>query len=139
VSRPLTDELLLYASFDIVQLRTLYKSYCSSFGRYPHIAIESKRYVELYRDRRRPTNQWYIEHGVLPQEILERSATKKALYDGKGTKECGACKRDLHQDSFLTVFKNDWRSWLGEYGPLCHPCRAAKRFQDNPRPRPRGH
>lgn len=134
VTRPLDRLYLDYASFDVIQLRALYNFFRPFFHRCPHIASESKRYVELYRDYRRPVNQWYIEHGVLPQEILERSSTTKSINDGLGTRSCGACRRELHQDSFQATFANAWPNLL-ENGPLCHTCRTAKFFKDNPRPR----
>ena len=135
VSRPLDIDLLEYASFDIAQMQALYKSYHPTMGRYPYIAAESKRYVELYRDSRRPADAWYVDHGVLPQEILERSDRAKLRWDELETKKCGACRRDLHQDSFPIAFQNKSQWLKRENGPLCYTCRQAKYFRDNPRPR----
>ena len=135
ITRPLDRLYLDYASFDIMLLKALYKHHSPFFHLYPHISTESKRYVTLYGDNLRPVNVWYIEHGVLPQEILERSSSIKSLYDGMGTRPCGACKRELHQDSFQRNFMSGWHSLSDQYGHLCHTCRTAKRFRDNPRPR----
>ena len=78
VVRPLDEQFLDYASFDIAQLRALHKVFRPTLSAYPHISIESKRYVELYKDQRRPVNQWHVEHGVLPQEIIEHSTQIKS-------------------------------------------------------------
>lgn len=127
IHRPLHQDLLDYASFDILQLRALYGSYSSSFSSYPHIAEESKRYVEIYKDYRRDNRAWYVDHGVLPQEILERSLQVQLKYNKLGMRKCGGCARDLHQDSFQCSF----RKWLR--GQLCHTCTEAKRFRERGR------
>ena len=89
----------------------------------------------LYRDSRCPADAWYVDHGVLPQEILERSDRAKLRWDELETKKCGACRRDLHQDSFPIAFQNKSQWLKRENGPLCYTCRQAKYFRDNPRPR----
>jgi hypothetical protein len=132
IRRPLHKDLLDYASFDILQLRALYKSYSPGLTKYPHIAEESKRYVELYKDYRREKKVWYIDHGVLPQEILERSHEAQLIYNKLGTMECGGCARELHQDSFRCSFQK-WQR-----GQLCHTCAEAKRFRETPPPHMRG-
>jgi hypothetical protein len=128
ISRPLDDVLLEYAAFDIMQLRGIYSLYRTYLLRYPHIKVESQRYVDMFRDERRIKNCWYVDHGVLPQEILERPQQTKASYDHLGTHNCGGCGRDLHQESFGVLF-GMWRK-----GQLCYTCAEARRFRSNPPP-----
>ena len=128
IRRPLTGDLLEYAAFDILQLRALHKFYRPRLSNYTHIAAESKRYVELYKDELRPKHAWYVDHGILPQEILERSPEVKALHDKYGTRTCGGCKRELHQDSYRYLF----RSWTS--GQLCCTCTRAKLYSERPPP-----
>ena len=121
ITRPLDRDSVDYAYFDIIQLRALYNYYSPSLSKYPHIMSESKQYVEMHKEQRRPRGSTYWDHGVLPQEILERSAATQVKYDGLGTKACGGCGRELHQDSFQCRFKA-WRR-----GQLCNTCVEAKR------------
>lgn len=112
ITRPLSEILLEYAAYDIVQLRALYKVYEFWIPSYPHIKEESKRYVELSMGQKPPLNAWYLEHGILPQEILHRRDSNDKL----GTMRCGGCSRELHRESF--------RAWRN--GALCHTCAEAK-------------
>jgi hypothetical protein len=128
ISRPLDDVLLEYAAFDVMQLRGIYSLYQTYLLRYPHIKVESQRYVNMFRNERRIKNCWYLDHGVLPQEILERTAQTKTLYDHLGTHNCGGCGRELHQESFGLPF----RMW--QKGQLCYTCVEARRFRSNPPP-----
>jgi len=116
----LEPQLLDYASLDIIQLRTIHKIYSDVISKYPHIRAESKRYVEFWKQERRPVGVWFVDHGILPQEILERSLTTRKKYDKFGTRSCGGCQRTLHQESFQCLFKN----W--ETGQLCYTCAQAK-------------
>src|SRR5436190_23990198 len=95
---------------------------------YIHIAAESKRYVELNKGKLHRQGAWYVDHGVLPQEILERPPAVKALYDKYGTRTCEGCKRELHQDSFRCPFET-WR-----LGQLCYTCERAKLYANRPAP-----
>ena len=117
ISRPLDPVLLEYAAFDVIQLRAIYEHYKPTLSRYPHILAESKRYVEMYGERRPRKDSWYFNHGVFPQEILERSAEMRCKFDRLGTKVCGGCERALHQESFQTKFLN-WK----EGATLCRTC-----------------
>ena len=127
VRRPIDSDCLDYASYDVLQLRSLYNHYRSEISKRPHISTESKRYAEMFRTQRRPKRSFYIDHGLLPQEILERSAKNKEMYDNLGTRSCGGCQRDLHQDSFRNSFSKTWQ------GYLCHTCFERKRFSENRR------
>jgi hypothetical protein len=133
--RPLTISALDYASFKIVQLRTLYMTYLDSISKYPHIAIESQRYGELYKDERPPPNAWFLDHHFLPQEILERSPEIHERYDPLGTRVCAGCRRPLHQDSFRDSFARTWTLRLGEHGRLCYTCQQARRSREPTRNR----
>jgi hypothetical protein len=124
ITRPLDCESLDYAYFDVVQLRVLYNYYSPSLSKYRYIMQESKRYVEIHKEQLRSRGSTYWDHGVLPQEILERSPATQIKYDGLGTKQCGGCDRELHQDSFECRF-NGWRR-----GQLCYTCAEAKRYKD---------
>ena len=73
-----------------------------------------------------PTRAWHIDHGILPQEIIERSTQIQLRYDRLGTKRCGRCCRELHQDSFSQPFEK----WIR--GQICHTCVEAKQFLNKP-------
>lgn len=122
IERPLSRDLQDYASFDIMQLKVLYKAYRGEIAKRPHIAQESKRYVEMFKEDRPVKGGTYTEHGLLPQEILERSEGVKVRNDKLGTRNCDGCGRDLHQDSFLQSFA------VRSSTRLCHTCRERKRF-----------
>lgn len=127
VRRPIDSDCLDYAAYDVLQLRSLHTYYQSEILKRPHITTESKRYAEMFPDHRRPKNSFYIDHGVLPQEILERSEIQKAANDGLGTRTCAGCRRDLHQDSFQYSFEMVWKEYL------CHTCFEVKRFRERRR------
>ena len=129
--RPLPAFSLTYASFKITQLEALYKHYLDKISEHPHITVESQRYLELYKDERPPPNIWFIDHNVLPQEILERDEEIHQRYDELGTRECAGCRRDLHQDSFRESFKRRWTLRLGEHGRLCYTCQEARRRRES--------
>ena len=114
-------DLVDYAFFDIIQLRTLYKYYERDLDKYSNLHEESQRYAEIYKARR-PGNSIYIEHGLLPQEIFTRSELVKAQNDHLGTRDCVGCTRTLHQDSFPMKF--------GEQDIVlyCYTCGERKRF-----------
>ena len=78
----------------------------------------------MYKEQRRPRASTFWDHGILPQEILERSAAIQVKYDCLGTNTCRGCGRELHQDSFQCLFKA-WRR-----GQLCYTCVEAKGFAD---------
>ena len=121
VSRPLGQEERDYAAFDILQLRALYKTYRMQLGRLPNIIEESTRYVELSKDARRPSYTWYLEHGILPQEILHSQWSLGLRMTGR--KQCGGCARMLHQCSFRCPFER----WTN--GQLCHTCAKARTWR----------
>ena len=125
IERPLDQLLLDYASFDILQLRALHKMYLPSLntGAFPYIKEESKRYIQIFGDERRVNGSKYVDHGVLPQEILERSESSKRRLDHLGTRDCNGCRRQLHQDSFARPFTNS--SWSA----LCYTCAKVDEFQ----------
>ena len=127
----MTLSSLEYSSFKIVQLRTLYSIYMAAISKYPHIAVESQRYAEMYNDERPPPNAWFIDHDILQQEILERSPEIHELYDPLGTRDCAGCRRSLHQDSFKDSFARRWTLRLGEHGRLCYTCQEARRTNDH--------
>jgi hypothetical protein len=118
----LDQDELDYAALDILQLRALYKLYKSRMLELSHILDESERYSQIWKDERPPGRAWYIDHGILPQEILERPALAQMKHDKLGTKECGGCGRLLHQDSFKCAFER-WQE-----GQHCHTCIRAKRW-----------
>src|SRR5438552_3202120 len=126
IERPLDDDMHEYAAFDILQLRTLYNFYKPTLHNYPYIREESKRYAELYKNELPPVGAWHIDHGILPQEILDRSLRIQAQYDHLGTRVCGRCCRELHQDSFACPF-NKWMR-----GQICHTRVEAKQFIKKP-------
>lgn len=126
IHRPLDNDVLNYAAFDILQLKFLYQLYQPNLYKYSHIKAESKRYVELYKHEL-PRSSWWVDHGILPQEILERSSRIQQRYDKLGAKVCGRCRRELHQDSFACPF-DKWQR-----GQLCHTCVEAKQFIKRPR------
>ena len=128
--RPLSISALDYSSFKIVQLRSLYANFLTAISKYPYIEVESQRYVEIYTDERPPPNVWFIDHDILPQEILERSPETHARYDQLGTRVCAGCRRPLHQDSFRDSFARRWTLRLGEHGRLCYTCQEARRLSD---------
>ena len=84
----MTVSSLAYSSFKIVQLRTLYQTYLEVISKYPHISVESQRYTELYKERRPPANAWFLDHNILPQEILERTPEIRQQFDALGTRDC---------------------------------------------------
>jgi len=90
--------------------------------------VESHRYVELYKDERPAPNTWFLDHNILPQEILERSHDEHELFDLFGTRVCAGCRRALHQDSFRDSFATRWPLRLGEHGRLCYTCHEARRL-----------
>jgi hypothetical protein len=124
--RPMTLSTLDYSSLKIVLLEALYKTYVDVFVKYPHIMIESERYLDMYNDERPPPRAWFIDHDILPQEILERSP-EEICQDLSGTRTCAGCRRDLHQGSFKDSFKMLWTLRLGEHGRLCFTCQEARR------------
>jgi len=126
IHRPLGNDALDYAAFDILQLKILYQLYQPNLFKYSHIKAESKRYTELYKHEI-PVPSWWVDHGILPQEILERSSWIQQRYNKLGTKACGACRREMHQDSFACPF-DKWQC-----GQLCHTCVEAKQFIRRPR------
>lgn len=107
----------------------LYTAYLEAIPKYPHIAVESQRYTELYNNERPPANVWYLDHDILPQEILERSPEIHERYDQLGTRVCAGCRRALHQDSFRDSFARRWTLRLGEHGRLCYTCQEARRAE----------
>ena len=123
----MTVSSLAYSSFKIVQLRTLYQTYLEVISKYPHISVESQRYTELYKERRPPANAWFLDHNILPQEILERTPEIRQQFDALGTRDCAGCRRSLHQDSFRDSFAMTWTLRLGEHGRLCYTCQGARR------------
>lgn len=127
----MTLSSLDYSSFKIVQLRTLYTTYLDVISKYPHIAVESQRYAEMYNDERPPPNVWFIDHDILQQEILERSPDICERYDPLGTRDCAGCRRSLHQDSFKDSFARRWTLRLGEHGRMCYTCQEARRSNDH--------
>ena len=125
----MTLSSLDHSSLKIIQLRTLYTNYSDAIPKYPHIAVESARYTEIYYDERPPPNIWFLDHNILPQEILERSPTVHERYDPLGTRACAGCRRELHQDSFRDSFARLWSLRLGEHGRLCYTCQEARRHE----------
>ena len=126
----MTISALDYSSFKIVQLRTLYTTYLDAISKYPHILVESQRYLDLYKDERPPANIWFLDHDVLQQEIVERPPQIHERYDAMGTRVCAGCRRALHQDSFRDSFARRWTLRLGEHGRLCYTCTEARRKSD---------
>jgi len=122
IQRPLSHELRHYASFDIMQLKVLHESMAAKISRLPHIAAESQRYAELRKDTRRIRGSLFFNHGILPQEILERSDADKATDRRLGTRDCYGCLRELHQESFQVPFSRTRKS------QLCHTCRERQRW-----------
>jgi hypothetical protein len=122
IQRPLSHELRDYASFDIMQLKVLHKSMETKIARLPHIAAESQRYAELRKDSRRIRGSLFFNHGILPQEILERSAANKATDKRLGTRDCPGCLRELHQESFRVPFSSSRKLHY------CHTCRERQRW-----------
>ena len=125
--RPMTLSVLDFSSFKIVQLEALYKHYLEALSKYPHIKAESKRYLDMYNDERPPPRAWFIDHDILPQEILERSTELIRQNDLLGMRTCAGCRRELHQDSFSDSFRRRWTLRLGEHGRLCYTCQEARR------------
>ena len=125
----MTISSLDHSSFKIVQLKALYTLYSESIPKHTHIAIESARYAEIYKDERPPPNVWFLDHDILPQEILERSPEVHERYDPLGTRVCAGCRRELHQDSFRDSFAIRWSLRLGEHGRLCYSCQEARRVE----------
>jgi len=117
---------------DIIQLRSLYTSFLPRLYDYPHIHLESQRYIQLYQHSRPPLHAWYLNSSLLPQEILERPPEVSEENDVLGTRVCAGCRRALHQDSFRDSFAEQWRLRLGEHGRVCHTCRQARRLKDSP-------
>jgi hypothetical protein len=72
---------------------------------------------------------WFIDHDILPQEILERSPEIHERFDQLGTRVCAGCRRALHQDSFRDSFARRWTLRLGEHGRLCYTCHEARRTE----------
>jgi hypothetical protein len=132
--RPLDDTSLESAAFDIMQLKTLHQFYLGAIPDYPHLEVESKRYVELYSTQLPQPFSRFFNPELLPQEILERSQEVKDRNDQLGTRVCAGCRRALHQDSFRESFAEEWPLRLGEHGRLCHSCRRASRSRDSPSP-----
>jgi hypothetical protein len=132
--RPLKITLLDHAAFKIIQLRTLHTNFLPSFDKYPHLPIESRRYSRLYFGARPAVNAWYIEHEILPQEVLERGDEIRERYDLLGTRVCAGCRRELHQDSFRDSFARRWTLRLGEHGRMCYTCQEARRSREVRRP-----
>jgi hypothetical protein len=121
--RPLDPLCLDYACFDIMQIRAMYKKFQPSLRNgMRNIKAESKRYVEVYGDERKIHGAQFFDHGILPQEILERSEMKKSSYDRLGTRMCAGCRRQLHQDSFSRPFAR-WSP-----GTYCHTCTRVREF-----------
>ena len=69
---------------------------------------------------------WHTDHGILPQEILDRPLQIQAQYDHLGIRVCGLCRRELHQDSFACPF-NKWQR-----GQICHTCVEATQLIKKP-------
>jgi len=127
IQRPLSRDLLDYASFDVMQLKVLHISLCREIAKRSHIAAESKRYVEMHRGHRCVAGGLYVDHGLLPQEILERSPLVVAKNEQFGTRACDGCERELHQDSFSVPFSS-----RRLYSPrLCHTCKERKRWSSS--------
>lgn len=126
--RPLRISSLEYASFRIMQLRTLYTFYLDRLPRYHHLHEESQRYAELYTSDRPPAQALYLDQPILPQEILERGPEVKDRFDVMGRRTCAGCRRGLHQDSFRDSFARRWTLRLGEHGRMCYSCSEAWRL-----------
>jgi hypothetical protein len=124
IRRPLEAELLEYASHDIMRIRIMYIYLSNKMTEYRLIQEESQRYVQLHEASRPDKNEWFLAHGILPQEILERSTWCKQHYHI--TRLCTACRRSLHQESFpwYTFQTNRNR------GLQCNTCAEARRRRD---------
>ena len=132
--RPLKITLLDQAAFQIIQLRTLHTHLLPSLSEYPQLVADSHRYSRLYYNARPPANAWYLEHQILPQEILERDEDVRTRYDLLGTRACAGCRRELHQDSFRDSFARRWTLRLGEHGRMCYTCSEARRAREARQP-----
>jgi len=71
----------------------------------------------------------FLNHMLLPQEILERGSEVKEQFDIMGTRTCAGCRRLLHQDSFRDSFARPWKMRLGEHGRMCYTCSEAQRLR----------
>ena len=84
---------------------------------------------------RPPVQSWYLDHDILPQEILERGPEIQERFDIMGTRTCAGCRRLLHQDSFRDSFARQWTLRLGEHGRMCYTCSEAQRLREQKRPK----
>ena len=123
IRRPLDLDFFEYAALDIVQLHFLHNFYQAELSRYPNLGRESQQYAEIHKDRR-PANNQYFRHGLLPQEVFVRSPTAQRIYDRFGTHNCSGCKRKLHQESFRGRIEKETEDLF------CYTCEEVKRLQN---------